>query len=589
MIQQARRYVSLLFCGRDLSVPRQTCAKPLVIINYSILLAGCLLFLSQTALAQFNQQGSKLVGSGAIGRSWQGVSVALSADGNTAIIGGMLDDNFKGAAWVFTRSGDTWTERQKLVGSEAIGTAKQGASVALSADGNTAIVGGIGDDSGKGAAWVFKRSGGSWIEQQKLVGSEAVGRAAQGASVALSADGNTAIIGGPDHDSYMGAAWVFRHSGGTWIEQQRLVGSEAIGAAYQGAAVALSADGNMAIIGGWGDNIYVGAAWVFRRSGGTWIEQQKLLGSETIGPAQQGVSVALSADAKTAIVGGKGDNGRRGAAWVFRRSGGTWIEQQKLVGGGAVGPVFSRQGASVALSANGNTAIVGGHGDDSYKGATWVFTRSFGTWTQLQKLVGAEAIGPIIIQGGSVALSSNGNTAIIGGRGDNYDKGAAWVYVKDRSAVGGRDPCLEIIPTNFGVQVAVLDKLCASSAFPDVIFENRITIQPFDRVCWVVRGLPCPGCQSGLCPTFNILFDNVRGLNVYLVDRTSGKIVSKGNRLKNDRVVVSFKPQLVDMKARKIMPHLALVVVPEVLKKGINPNVKPYKRIIKLKLKTKPK
>ncbi|MFX4589172.1 hypothetical protein ABTB15_19525, partial [Acinetobacter baumannii] len=89
-------------------------------------------------------------------------------------------------------SGGSWSQQgSKLVGTGAVGNANQGRSVSLSADGNTAIVGGYGDNGGAGAAWVFTRSGGSWSQQgSKLVGTGAVGNAQQGVSVSLSADGN---------------------------------------------------------------------------------------------------------------------------------------------------------------------------------------------------------------------------------------------------------------------------------------------------------------------------------------------------------------------------------------------------------------
>jgi hypothetical protein len=109
------------------------------------------------------QQGSKLVGTGAVGPAEQGWSVALSADGNTAIVGGVADNRAAGAAWVFTRSGDVWTQQgSKLVGSGAVGSAGQAVSVGLSDDGNTAIVGGLTDNKVTGAAWVYTRSGGVW-------------------------------------------------------------------------------------------------------------------------------------------------------------------------------------------------------------------------------------------------------------------------------------------------------------------------------------------------------------------------------------------------------------------------------------------
>jgi hypothetical protein len=162
--------------------------------------------------------------------------------------------------------------QRKLIGTGAVRSANQGMSVALSADGNTAIVGGPGPNNADrdraplvgpaGAAWVFMRNGGVWIQQgNKLVGTtDAYGGGlwSQGASVALSADGNTAIVGGPSDNMTTGAAWVFTRSGGIWTQQgNKLVGTGGYRAGEaplplgQGMSVALSADGNTAIIGGW--------------------------------------------------------------------------------------------------------------------------------------------------------------------------------------------------------------------------------------------------------------------------------------------------------------------------------------------------
>jgi hypothetical protein len=269
---------------------------------------------------EWSQQGSKLVGTGAIGSAVQGSSVALSGDGNTAIVGGFSDNSSAGAAWVFTRSGGVWNQQgSKLVGTGAAGSAELGSSVALSGDGNTALVGGFNDNKLTGAAWVFSRSSsGIWSQQgSKLVGTGVAGFAEQGQSVALSADGNTAIVGGPGDNSNVGAVWVFTRSGGVWSQQgSKLVGTGAVGGAAQGRSVALSADGNTALVGGWSDNSSVGAAWVFTRSGGVWSQQgSKLIGSDAVGAASQGNSVALSAYGNTAIIGGNGDNGSAGAAW----------------------------------------------------------------------------------------------------------------------------------------------------------------------------------------------------------------------------------------------------------------------------------
>jgi FG-GAP repeat len=278
-----------------------------------LLIFAALLFSSQLALAQsvFTQQGPKLVGTGAVDSFYgvqQGSSVALSVDGNTAIVGGLSDKSDIGAAWVYTRSLNAWTQQgSKLFANDAVGSAEQGHSVALSADGNTAIVSGPGDSVSTGAAWVFTRSGGVWTQQgPKLVAHDAVGNASQGTSVALSGDGNTAIVGGQGDNGGVGAAWVYTRSGGAWNQQgNKLVANDAVGTALQGASVALSADGNTAMVGGPGYNSYAGAAWVYTRSGGVWTQQgPKLVGTLAVGAAEQGVAVALSHDGNTALVGG---------------------------------------------------------------------------------------------------------------------------------------------------------------------------------------------------------------------------------------------------------------------------------------------
>jgi hypothetical protein len=389
---------------------------------------------SYAALADFIQQGSKLVGTRADGKALQGMSVALSGDGNTAVVGGYADSSLSGAAWIYTRSGEVWTQQgDKLVGTEPRGVGNQGFAVALSADGNTALIGGYGDDNFAGATWVYTRTGDVWSQQGDKLWGTGAGRARtqEGISVALSADGNTALVGGYGADKFAGAAWIFTRSGGVWTQQGgKLVGKEAVGWARQGWSVALSADGNTAIVGGYSDDEGAGAAWVFTRSGGAWTQQgSKLVGTGASGAALQGMSVALSADGNTAIVGGLGDNGNVGAAWVFTRSGEVWTQQgAKLVGSGAIGE--AKQGQSVSLSADGNTAAVGGYGDNNFAGAVWIYSRSGGTWTQLgSKLIGSGAIGEAK-QGRSVAVSSAGDTVISGGFGDDSTAGAAWVFVR---------------------------------------------------------------------------------------------------------------------------------------------------------------
>jgi hypothetical protein len=380
------------------------------------------------------QQGAKLTGSGEIGPAQLGYSVALSSDGNTALIGGPFDSGNSGAAWVFTRSGLTWTQQgAKLTGGGEIGAGLFGDRVALSSDGTTALIGGPGDDRGVGAAWVFTRSGSTWAQAgEKLTGAgEAFGRIFGGSfgdGVTLSADGDTALIGGFLDNERIGAAWVFTRSGSTWTQQgSKLTGAGEAGQGQFGVSGALSADGNTALIGGDADGGVVGAAWVFTRSGSTWTQQgEKLRGVGETGEGVFGESVALASDGNTALIGGPEDRSGRGAAWVFTRSGSTWTQLgRKLTGTGGAG-LF---GGSVALSSDGKTALIGAAARFGRPGAAWLFVRSASTWSQQGEMLrggGESGNGQF---GDSVAVSSDGKSALIGGQEDSGRAGAAWVFM----------------------------------------------------------------------------------------------------------------------------------------------------------------
>lgn len=220
-----------------------------------------------------------MVGTGASASVFPFMSVALSGDGNTAIVG-IPFESFRGTAWVYTHSGAGWTQQGGALAPNQEYIPEFGWSAALSSDGNTALIGGPFDEGGVGAAWVFTRSNGVWSQQSKLVGSGVSGPGSeQGSSVALSADGNTAVVGGPFDDYLFGAAWIFTRSGVTWAQQGgKLVGTGAsVMYVGQGSSAALSADGNTALQG------------------------NKLVGTGAEANSQ-GVSVALSGDGATALL-----------------------------------------------------------------------------------------------------------------------------------------------------------------------------------------------------------------------------------------------------------------------------------------------
>jgi hypothetical protein len=158
-------------------------------------------------------------------------------------------------------------------------------------------------------------------------------------------------------------------------------------------------------------------------------------GRGSVGASSFGYSVAMSGDGRTILVGGPGDDGRRGAVWVFVRTHTGWVEQgPKLVGGRFTkrGDLF---GASVALSRSGNVALVGAPGYNGFAGTVWVFRRVHGVWGSGVELVPLGETGAAAF-GWAVSLSGDGQTALVGGPDDDMPKGyqgymgkgAAWVF-----------------------------------------------------------------------------------------------------------------------------------------------------------------
>jgi gliding motility-associated-like protein len=328
--------------------------------------------------SNYGQLGSKLVSTGAVGSSssFQRSSVSLSSDGKTALVG-VSGDNNEGAVWIYTFNGSNFVQfGNKLVGTGAQSGASQGISVSISSDGKTALVGGSNDSNGVGAAWIYTFNGINFVQAgNKLVGTGAIGNSFQGSSVSLSSDGKTALVGGTGDNSSEGAVWIYTFNGNNFVQAgNKLVGFDSYFGSTQGSSVSLSSDGKTALVGGSNDFNGVGAVWVYTFNGNNFVQLgNKLVVKDYLYSSAFGSSVSLSSDGKTALVGGSNDNNSVGAVWVYTFNGNNFVQAgNKLVGTGAVGS--SSQGTSVSLSSDGKTALVGGNNDNSSQGAVWVFT-----------------------------------------------------------------------------------------------------------------------------------------------------------------------------------------------------------------------
>lgn len=343
-----------------------------------------------------------------------GYSVAVS--GGTAVISATQktvgSNSDQGSVYVFVLSGTTWTQQAELTASDGVANDHFGTAVSISGD--TVLIGATVRNTLTGVAYVFVRSGTTWSQQAELTASDAATLNDFGAAVSVS--GDTAVIGAPERNSSTGAAYVFVRSGTVWSQQAELTASDAATGGGFGAAVAVS--GTTVAIGASGHTVNAhtdqGAAYVFVQIGGvSWTQQAELLASD--GALNYRFGSAVSVNGGTALIGATGNkiNGHnnQGAAYVFVQSGSTWSQQAELTASdGAAANSFGS-----AVSVDGSTAVIGarGHavGSNSSQGAGYVFLQSGSTWSQQSEVTASDgAAGDFL----GITLSVSGGTAVFG-------------------------------------------------------------------------------------------------------------------------------------------------------------------------------
>jgi hypothetical protein len=388
-----------------------------------------------------------------------GFSVALSSDGNTALVGAPADDvganTNQGSATVFVRNNSTsWSEQTKLTDSTGGVNDYFGYSVALSNNGNTAIIGApydtVGTNAGQGSATIFTRSSSTWTEQIKITHPSGAGTSRFGTGVAISDDGLRVAIGRPNSvGANLPSVRIYFYNGSSWVfEQELTTPSDDDGRSFTGfgTSIAFNDTADTLIVGApeWdggagSGNDDTGAAIIYTRSGTTWSLQATLRPDSftMIGQGAFGQSVALSGNGNTALIGAPGEdvgaNRAQGRVTVHTRSGSTWTREATLLNINNSGP-FVYFGNSVALSNDGNTALIGAF-EDITIGSVSVFTKSNGAWTNQIKLFNSLNNGSSTGSfGNSVSLSDNGKTALIGDNtitvGANTGQGSAKVIYR---------------------------------------------------------------------------------------------------------------------------------------------------------------
>jgi hypothetical protein len=389
------------------------------------------LALSGPANGQWSE-GPKIHASDGVDESFFGGSTAISGD--LMVIGAEQDDELgsnAGAAYVYRRTGNAWNEEAKLLASDGSEGEAFGSAVAVGGD-FVVVAASLNGELGPaaGAVYVFRRNGATWEEQAKLTAAD--GDAGDRFGISLAASGDAMLVGAYTDETEgtnAGAAYVFRYNGSTWAQESKITPNDAVSNLFFGFSAAL--DGNVAVVGATGDNdngTDAGAAYVFRRVGSSWIQQDKLLAAD--GDYFDGFGFSVDVSGGLAIVGAFADvvNGAyTGSAYVFRNNGtDDWVQETKLLAADlGHGDLF---GQSVAVG--GDVAMVGADREDDNgtdSGAVYVF-RFVGThWVQQSKLMASDGSSHDNF-GRAVALS--GTTAVVGAWKDDdmgSESGAAYV------------------------------------------------------------------------------------------------------------------------------------------------------------------
>jgi hypothetical protein len=491
-----------------------------------------------------------------------GAAVALS--GNTLVVSAPdeeVDFLIAGAAYVFVNTNGSWVEQARLVAPQPMDFEFFGSSIAV--NGDTIVIGSYGNpETQAGAAYVFARSGESWSLQQQLVPSDAADFQLFGASVAVS--GDTIAVGAFSDASpaapNAGAVYAFVRNGVTWTQQQKIIAAVPVPGELLGYSVAMEGD-NIAAGAPYADD-FAGAAYFFTRSGGVWSQQARLVAPNGFPGALMGSSIALSGG--TILSGApEDDNGineRAGSAHVFAYDGASWL-YTKLV---PPNP-FPRRFFGQAVAINGDIAVVGADGErDEFDIFTvreaYVFSRSGNVWSQQQQLTPGNAVDAPQSFGTSVAMSAG--RIVLGDVVQAASGSAAYVYESSQNTaptIVCSQPlqtfyCVTSrVPVSASVQVADADAdaLSVVWAINGVPFEaitlnggstNVVPLTSSNVLLAagtnVFEVTVSDGKQSVLCQSFAVLVPDTQPPTISSVAATPG-IVKHGGKMTTVQVAVS--------------------------------------------------
>ena len=455
----------------------------------------------------FAQTEFKLKASDAEAGDQFGISVSIS--GTYVIVGANSDDdmgNNSGSAYIFKYNEAHWIQETKL---NDFGTSEGdnfGWSVSIS--GELAIVSAIYDNN-VGSSFIFKSSDAIWIEEDTLTAIDAELYDHFGYSVFIS--GNYAVVGATGDDD-RGSAYVYKRQlfplppyGYRWGRKAKLSASD--GEINDGFGISVSINDDYAVIGAPFDDdggSGSGSVYIFKRDGSNWIEETKLIPNDASSGDEFGRSASICGN--YILVGAWYDNengSSSGSAYVFKRSGTLWIEEEKLTASdGEEGDHF---GCSVSI--DGDLVVVGASRDDDLlnnSGSAYIFKRNGTSWNQVSKLTASD---PTELHEFGHSVSISGDVVIVGALGDDFGgnkSGAAYIYILPTLALSTNS--LNFGSSNTTQSFNITNSLVGTLTWTINTDQNWITVSPnsgsatteTDQVTVNIdRGLLSPGHHSG--------------------------------------------------------------------------------------------
>lgn len=359
-----------------------------------------------------------------------GQSVCI--DGNVCIVGAYGVGAGKGVAEIYRFNGNDWVGEQRISASDGAAWDRFGYSVSI--DGNVCAIGAY----GPGAAYIFRYNGSSWVEEQKLIPSDE----ARIFGYAIAVEGDVCLVGSPTAlvgGVTKGAVYVFRYNGSSWVQEQKLSASDGEYTDQFGEAVSIS--GNLCLIGMPNDDVNgtnTGSAYIFEYNGSSWVEQQKLSPTGTRDNWERfGRSVSIDSNSRICVIGASGDSEAAddaGATYVYDDyfEIGSWNFRTKLTAPDAAeDDAFGR-----SVSINGDMCVVGSYLDDDLgaaSGSAYVYKfepyiTPIPIWVYVDKLTASDGEYRDYF-GESVAI--DGNNVLVGAPADYKDPAIGSVYIYD--------------------------------------------------------------------------------------------------------------------------------------------------------------